>query len=379
LVVLTLRLLTAGPRPPAAAAEVLACAYAPDGAFVLTGGWDGQLRLWEASSGSHISALQASSKPISACAVAPDGRHWYSGSLDGFLACWDPMTHRQETAFLAHPRPLSAIVFGTDPRSLATASWDGNVTLWTLSRQQEPGRILNGHRDIVAGCRFTPDGELLASWSHDGTVRIWDVARGRAAAEWTAHNDRATAGSVSPDGRWVATGARNGGVRVWDLPDGKLVAETTLPAEVRGCLFLLDGTSLLAVDAGGRVTWHELPSLSVVAELATALAVQCAALAPASTQLCLGCGDGSVRFVEVGGLEDRPLAITAVQTSRRTQNTLQRLLGKSRVTYALHGTCPRCQREFDLPADTPAGHSLPCPGCQRTLQLRVIVPDRDTL
>src|SRR3954453_17178670 len=60
---------------------VFCCTYTPDGAFVLSGGWDGWLRLWDASSAAVITGFQAGPKPLSACAVTPDASRWVSGSM----------------------------------------------------------------------------------------------------------------------------------------------------------------------------------------------------------------------------------------------------------------------------------------------------------
>src|SRR5437016_4366605 len=99
----TLRLLDAGAGGHQG--DLLCCDYTPDGAFILSGGWDGYLRLWEAHSSSEVTAFRANDKPISACAVSPDGKQWQSGGLDGLLATWDPVSQLRQTVFLAHARP----------------------------------------------------------------------------------------------------------------------------------------------------------------------------------------------------------------------------------------------------------------------------------
>lgn len=369
----TLRLLAAGSGPNDQPGEVLACMYTPDGAFVLSGGFDGHMRLWETAYGAHVTAVRVGDKPVSACGVTPDGKHWLSGSLDGLLSFWDALTHRQESMFLAHPRPISAIVFGLDNRLLATAAWDGNVILWSFQRGRDrESRILSGHRDIVAGCRFTPDAQTLLSWGYDGTVRLWDVTRTKQLNEWTGHNDRVTAGAVSPDGRWAASGARNGVLRIIDLQTGTAGASIALAAEIRSCMFLLDGETLVAADARGRLTVHAVPSLQDRSELVTRLPVQCAALAPSGSQLALGCSDGKVRFVAVEGLDGASLAITATQSSKRTSTALQRLFGKSSLTQTFQCICPACRQTFELPQGV-SGQSAPCPNCRRNLRISAIV------
>ncbi len=350
--------------------EVFGCAYTPDGAFLLSGGWDGQLRLWEVASGEEVLAIPVGKKPVSACAVSPDGRYWLSGSMDGMLAQWEARSQQQESIFLAHNRPISAIVFGGKERTWATASWDGNVILWDLTHQRQ-GRTLEGHKDIVAGCRLTPDARGVVSWSYDGTLGLWDVVRGHRLGKLLGHHDRVTAGAVSPDGRWAASGARDGTVKLWNLHNQTPVASQTLAEEIRGCFFLLDCESLATVDCQGRLVLHSVPELQPAAELVTKLRVQCGELAPSGSQIALGCEDGRIRFINVEGFDSAPLAVRVLQTSRRQATALEKLFGRSHITHAYQCTCPVCRRDFELPTGN-VGQAVPCPQCQRHLRVSTI-------
>jgi WD40 repeat protein len=349
--------------------EVFGCAYAPDGNHLLTGGWDAHLRVWDAGSGAQVTAFQAGSKPISACAFSPDGRHLLSGFLDGFLARWDASSQQLVSRFVAHARPVSAIVFSGDGQRLATASWDRNLVLWDI-RKESDSRLLTGHADIVAGCRFTPDGRMLVSWSYDGTLGLWDVARGQPLALLPSHEDRLTAGAVSPDGQWVATGSRDQSLKLWNLSTQAETASVSLEAEIRACLFLLDGEHLIAADAQGQLSLHALPDLGLCDTLQTGLRLQCAELSPTGGQVVVGCETGDVRFVAVEGFDRAPLAVTATRTSRRTATALQRFFGRSRLTEAYRCTCPVCRETFELESNP--SQPQPCPSCRRSLRIRAV-------
>jgi WD40 repeat protein len=368
----TLRLLPATSGTGNHGGEVFACAYTPDGASVLSGGWDGHLRLWEAASGAETVALRVSPKPVSACAVSPDGKQWLSGSLDGLLTFWNADTRQRLSALVPCGRPLSGLSFADD-NTLVVASWDGNLLLMSLGRDRST-RTLAGHGDIVAGCRFTPCGRGLLSWSHDHTARLWDLPTGRTTAVLKGHADRVIAGDVSPDGRLAVTGSRDHVLKVWDAQAHAELATLTLPAEVRGCFFLLDGETLLTVEASGRLALFALPELRKLTELNTRLAVQCAALAPSGGQLALGCDDGRVRFTAVEGFEGAALAVTATEKSQRTATGLQKLFGRSRLVRLVAGTCPVCRREFELPGQAPR-QPWQCPGCKRSLRVGAVRPE----
>ena len=189
-----------------------------------------------------------------------------------------------------------------------------------------------------------------------------------ASAQLNGHTDRVTAGAVSPDGSKAASGSRDRTVKLWDLRSCRQVASAAVAAEVKACRFMLDGQSLVAVDAQGRLTLHSLPELEVQAELATRLPVECADLAPSNDQIALGCENGQVRLVAVEGFESAPLLVTATRTSRRTATPLQRLFGKHQLIHAYQCTCPICRQAIELSASE-SERPLPCPGCRRQLRI----------
>jgi WD40 repeat protein len=361
----TLRLLESEGVREGHAGEIYSCCFAPDGAFILSAGWDGHLRLWEATSAAPVCALRASPKPLACCAFSRDGRQWLSGSMEGILSLWDAVSHAPLQTFVAHTRPISAITFAPDGQQLATSSWDRHVTLRQASKERE-GKSLSSHNDIVAGCRFSADGSLLLSWSHDGSVCVWDAMTGSLGQTLLGHDDRVTAAALSPDGRWVASGGRDGVLKLWALDQGAELASVAQSAEIRGCFFLLDGQSLVTVDANGWLVILAVPSLEVQGELSTGLKVLCGDLAPAGNQIALGCEDGLVRLVALEDFDDAPLIVTASQGTKATSSFLGRLLGTTRIVTVYSFTCPTCQTTVE---STALSHQpFPCPKCKRRLR-----------
>jgi WD40 repeat protein len=338
---------------------------------VLSGGWDGHLRVWEAAYGSHVAAFRATDKQVSSCAVAPDGKNFVSGATDGMLAIWDAVTHLPKLNFLAHTRPIAAISYGPDGKTLATAAWDNTVMVWVALRSQD-AQSLASHKDIVAGCEFTPDGQRLLSWAYDASVILWDLATGRPVAHLLGHNDRVQAGAIAPGASWAATGSRDGVLKLWQLPEGKEAATASLRGAVTGCAFLLDGKNLIAVDNHGRVTLHALPNLEIRGEVICPAPVQQFDRSPAGNQVALACTDGKVHLVVIEGFDKTSLLVSATRSTQRIASRWQRLFGRSTLVQKYQCTCPVCRHTFDI-STVKGGTKLACAHCRRKLQLTGVV------
>lgn len=351
--------------------EIYSCVYSADGTFVLTGGWDGYLRLWLSAGAQQISSLAASSKPLSCCAFSPDGTSWLSASMDGALSWWDAMTHRLRQSFIAHIRPISALQFSPDDRFLATASWDRKLLLRPVGEERE-GRTLAGHTDIVAGCRWLADSRRLLSWSNDGTLRLWDAEVAREIIRFNGHSDRVTAACLSRDGQWAISGSRDGAVKLWDLQRGGEVRSVQMNAEVRGCWCLSDGVSVLTVNADGWIVLWSLPDFEVQAEVRSDIQAMCGALAPCGTTVVLGSEKGSLHFVAVDGIEQPPLLVTPTPLFKPKSGVITRFLGKQKVQRTYQYSCPACGHTAEIP-QLPS-EAIPCQSCNRLLRVSEEVP-----
>jgi len=148
--------------------------FLPEGPYVMTGGRDGAVRLWDLRAGKCVAVLEGHGGHVYAVCVSPEGRYAVSGSQDKTVRLWD-------------------------------------------LRAGKCVAVLEGHGGHVYAVCVSPEGRYAVSGSQDRTVRLWDLRAGKCVAVLEGHGGRVYSASVSPDGRYVLSGGLDGTLVVWEL------------------------------------------------------------------------------------------------------------------------------------------------------------------
>lgn len=210
-------------------------AYSPDGIVICTGGEDGKLKLWNATSGfCYVTLEQSHTAPITAVAFC-NSSVVLSSSLDGTVRAHD--LHRYRTfKTLTTPTPVQFLSLAVDPSGEIVAAGTADpfhIYVWNL----QTGKlldILTGHEGPVCDLAFQKSGGMLASASWDGTVKFWDLYKGNVPSESAQHASDVVCVAFRPDGKEVCTGTIGGLLSFWNTEDAKLKYEIDGRRDIAG-------------------------------------------------------------------------------------------------------------------------------------------------
>lgn len=150
----------------------------PNGSYIVSGGWDGQARVWNLSKWETELTLGGHEGMAAWNVCAYDENTVITACADKSIRIFDL---RQSTAGEVMPkstiytpdvvRALCRVQPGhSTGAEVASASNDGTIRLWKLNGQQVAE--LHGHESFVYCLASLPSGELLSA-GEDRTVRVW--------------------------------------------------------------------------------------------------------------------------------------------------------------------------------------------------------------
>jgi WD40 repeat protein len=276
---------------------VTSVAYSADGKYVISGGEDRTLKLWDTASGKEVRTFTGHRGAVTSVAFSPDGNMVVSGSSDSTVRLWDVATGRELRATESLGWKISCVAFSPDGRFVASAGDDNQVRLWQLPKM-EAARTLAGHGWRVTSVAFSPDGKFSLSGSEDDSMKLWDMAKGQEVR--TLHNGLAkvTCVAFSPDGRFGLSGGRDKAVKLWNLANGREIQQFdghTRP--VRGVAFTRDGRFAVSASEDETVkVWELNTGKEIRTFTGHEAAVTGVAVSPDGHDVASAGADGSVRI-----------------------------------------------------------------------------------
>ena len=107
-----------------------------DKEFIITGGEDGAVKVWDADNGELTLHLEAHVSRVTSVAASHDGLRIVTGSQDATAKIWDAVEGKEVLTLKGHSQEVTSVSFSPDDLSILTSSRDGLAIVWPAQRWQ---------------------------------------------------------------------------------------------------------------------------------------------------------------------------------------------------------------------------------------------------
>lgn len=187
--------------------------------FIACKSSDERVSLWTDNNGEYLRHLAGHSRPaIRDFALSRCLGYFASGSHDGTIKVWDIKSGNCIHTIKSYKEMICSITFSPDSVMFASCSLSpgGEIKLWKPSDWGCSMILQHGHKYWVNSLTFSHDSKILASGSHDNTIKLWDTDSGDCFQTLHGHQSSINSLVFSHESQLLGSASNDGTVKIWD-------------------------------------------------------------------------------------------------------------------------------------------------------------------
>jgi uncharacterized caspase-like protein len=228
--------------------------FSASGSMLALGAADGQVHLFDVSTGAISRSLAIHSQRINALIFQDEG--WiFSAGIERTVAITDAINASAIGSVSSFEDEITTLAIQPDAQNCAVGLVQGRIDIITLGSLSVTSTLNDAQGRISALC-YSADGKFLAAGTSSGNVFLWDAQSGVLQKKF---EQKAGVASVvfDPKTRWLISTSTDGIVNFYDLA---LLSNLKTVTEINGYItyatFLNDETLLTTSSTGQIKSWR---------------------------------------------------------------------------------------------------------------------------
>ena len=280
--------------------------FSLDGKWIVSGSYDGTIRIWDAENKTQIRKLEEKEGYYNTVAISPDSKRIFSGSDDRKVKIWDAESGKLLKSLPGHTGEVFSVALDANASRIVSGSGDGTIKIWNAVSGEEI-RTLKGHRDDVTTVAFSPDGKWVVSGSDDYTAKVWDAESGKVLKTFEGHTSVVESVAFIHGGKRVLSAGLSKGfsdsdrIKIWDAESGEVVKDFKVVGGFISCAAMSPDEKRIVYGCGSKdVVVMDAESGKVLKRIEEhELGVMSVAISADGKRFVSGCADYTFRIWEM--------------------------------------------------------------------------------
>eukprot|EP00668_Euglena_longa_P029336 GGOE01036682.1.p1 GENE.GGOE01036682.1~~GGOE01036682.1.p1 ORF type:complete len:679 (-),score=199.82 GGOE01036682.1:158-2194(-) len=201
--------------------SITALVIAPNLKFFVTGGAEGEVRLWEMKTREMVTELKEHKGMVTGLRIMADSSHLLSASKDKSVITWDLMKERRACSHEQRMGAISSVDLYHNQTNFVTAGLEKRLSLWDLRQGcpvlSTPYSTMGNGEAYCTVASLSNDNRFLCTGGTDQVVRLWDASQLQPIEVGIGHSGVVNDVQWSPDDKQAVSVGADACVFLWNI------------------------------------------------------------------------------------------------------------------------------------------------------------------
>uniref|UniRef100_A0A8C3PHN5 Cilia- and flagella-associated protein 52 n=1 Tax=Calidris pygmaea TaxID=425635 RepID=A0A8C3PHN5_9CHAR len=199
---------------------VTAIAATSDSKRIVSGGGEGQVRIWEIGERTQklMEVLKEHVCAVSCIKIKKNDQECVTTSLDRTCIVWDIVRFVRKQMFLANTL-FKCVCYHPEVYQIITAGTDRKVAYWEVFDGSPIREVEGSASGTINGMDITSDGEHFVTGGDDHLVKLWDYNEGAVTHVGVGHSGNVTRLKICPEKKYIVSVSADGAILLWKYPE----------------------------------------------------------------------------------------------------------------------------------------------------------------
>ncbi|PIK54041.1 hypothetical protein BSL78_09070 [Apostichopus japonicus] len=199
--------------------EVTAIATTSDCKRIISGGGEGQVRVWEVSRNrqSLVEAMKEHKGAVSCIKVRKNDQECISASEDGTCIIWDLQRFVRNQVIFANTL-FKCVCYHPDEHQVITSGTDRKIGYWETYNAAAIREVDGSMSGSINGMDMAPDGQCFVTGGDDKLIKVWNYKEGKVTSIGKGHSGFINRLRVCPQQKLIVSVSKDGAIICWKYP-----------------------------------------------------------------------------------------------------------------------------------------------------------------
>ncbi|XP_035253349.1 cilia- and flagella-associated protein 52-like [Anguilla anguilla] len=198
-------------------ATAMACCK--DCRTIVSGGGEGQVRVWDVQPGSYrlIENMKEHKGAVTRITLKSDDKECVSASTDGACIVWDLVSYVRKQMVLANTM-FRSVCYHPSGYQIITTGSDRKIAYWEVLDGTAVRDLEGSLTGSINAMDITQDGDYFITGGDDKLLKVWMYTNGEVTHVGVGHSGSITTARICSAGRCVVSTSQDGAVLRWRFP-----------------------------------------------------------------------------------------------------------------------------------------------------------------